>query len=98
MSEELGDVSINIDELSLPKDNIVSIILEGPDGFQEMISDGEVVSDGILVSSINSSSSATISLYLYFNGNDENCTTIKILSFQRSTGEFNIKLNVKENK
>lgn len=96
VSEELGNVELKIDEVNLPKSNILSIIFMGPDGFQEMESDGDYVTEGILAKNLNSSESINFSLIIYMNGNDENCTTNKITDYLHSSGEFCIKLNAKK--
>ena len=97
VSEELSDIKLKIDEVKLPDNNIVSIIFIGPDGFQEMESDGDYVSTGLIASSIKSGTPVTLSFILYVNGNDENCTTDKISKFEVGKGSFVIKLNVEKN-
>ena len=97
VSEELGDIKLKIDEVKLPDNNIVSIIFMGPDGYQEMESDGDYVSTGLIASSIKSGTPVTLSFILYVNGNDENCTTDKISKFEVGKGSFVIKLNVEKN-
>lgn len=97
VSEELSDIKLKIDEVKLPDNNIVSIIFMGPDGYQEMESDGDYVNTGVIASSIKSGTPVTLSFILYVNGNDANCTTEKISSFGVGKGSFLVKLSAEKN-
>ncbi len=96
ISEECDDMIVSIDEVKLPEYNIASIIFIGPNGFQEMESDGDYVSEGILTDIIKPGTSVQLSFILYVNGNDANCATEKFSKYSNASGEFKIKLKTEK--
>lgn len=91
------NVSISLSDITYPECNAASAIVIGDDGYQEMNSLGEGLTDGVLIKSLVPQEPRKITVVLYVDGNDPFVTNEHIDYINKHCGKISFTLSVTEN-
>lgn len=91
------DIAISLSDILYPECNAASAIVAGEDGYQELNSLGDGLTDGVLIKSLKNGEIKKITVLLYVDGNDPFVTSNNLDYLKEHSGKISFTLSVTEN-